>query len=737
MLQPALHVNPAALPTVQPPSTADVKAVLQRVRAALPALALQVVPFARSLRVETLSGAAVGLTVHWFKGAWVATVWTPSGKFELSAADAHTLLATLPILVVQAQADAYDTDLLHAPGLTVRCFHNFTWHDVPAPESKTMTSTITSQQTLTADQQHVASLIRKTISDTVGRTLLIRGYAGTGKTFTLLSVLAHRSDIIYVAPTHMAKNVINQVLAEHGVQVEACTLARALGAAHGYDLYGDSVFTYSPKALEKMLAETKASALVLDEGSMVSGGLFELLRTALGFGLGGARVLEHHSAIHPIDSAASHEFSMAIYERKTCPETGNPVESASPRRDNVDEGTSTFTWWSNTRTRRHVHLIVMGDPAQLPPIYTPIAVSTYREGVDVSFDWCLRHNLTTITSAKPKEMGSGAFSEPHYVVTRHDVPTLQPRNYDYNYELSQVLRSACPNILRVVLDARHDALCVPNAHRKVRPHHTGGGLSYFDAVNIPGTPEGHVADLAAALYRQREDVVVLAYTNAVVQSLAKEIRGKLLPANASADMLHAGEPIMFHAPYAVGQGRRLDNGDMVYVTAVMARDTRSALVSELIKVPKLEIPFDTLLVRRLRDGLVAEVRVLREANRRELRRAVAQRGKMLHELLRRCEEVRAQVLRGVKVMDDGGAVDDRCISARISMVESELDGLYRWQDSFADVASSYVRTIHKAQGGTWRKVIYMQDNVFGNDRGMLSYVAVSRAAQELVVVRSY
>lgn len=734
MLQPALHVNPAALPTVQPPSTADVKAVLQRVRAALPALALQVVPFARSLRVETLSGAAVGLTVHWFKGAWVATVWTPSGKFELSAADAHTLLAVLPTLVMQAQADAYDTDLLHAPGLTVRCFHDFTWHDVPAPTETTMAKTFK----LNDDQQKVADDLAAFISRPGGEAFLLKGYAGTGKTSTLLHVLAGRTDVWYITPSHAAKNVIRKAALDAGGCVRVSTLASALGSKRvvlprrfyngkTYDREIDEFFeTGDADGFAKRL--DGVSIVVLDEASMVTGGLFERLCNLLGLGTeAGARIVrERETTVRADDIEARNRIAEMLYSAY---DPRDPLDVGAARkvvgrpRQRAEAGGMWRYMWDVEVGRKPMKLIVMGDPAQLEPVHgKPLPVGHPRWTRDDTWRYLAEHNLLTqpFMSNHPSDRAA----------RYHISPALTSGIYVHVAELTKLERTGSIELLLANTAAREHALT------------KGEGMYIIPASTQTATirriSKDCVVDAAVAAYRARENVVVVGMRNSTLNALATEIRSRLLGPGKDTNTLHVGEPAIFSKPCeAVGEGGatiKYNNGDMVFVIDTMPVTAMFPALGLQLRASRLTLGSAGshapagYKVTRLHDD---EADVLKHAVRAELAR--------LDEQQRALEGEMATASRRLAAGDTEAGRELVKLSMRQDDIDEQRSNVARQTQPYARLQSSYTRTCHKVQGGSFDHVIYLQWDLMettpmmNKSKPHAAYVAISRARNTITV----
>lgn len=558
---------------------------------------------------------------------------------------------------------------------------------------------------LNDDQRAAADELRAMLATPEAEALLIKGYAGTGKTSTLMTVLGERKDVLYLTPSHAAKNVIADALPR---AANVVTLHSALGARMGTTREGEDFFTFDAHRLEKWLGEV--SIVVLDECSMVGGGLFAMLFERLGLvDKTGARYLVRREVKVDLEDQATQE-------RVTSLLYGHGVDALDAEHPRAVVGRPScerlgadgwrYTWWVEGG-KKMVKLIVMGDPAQLPPVYG----SERPEGDDawwrdIDLKWALDHDLTECREVRGEVMRG---------VIPHDSPAFDARYYNRRCELTRIMRASDAELLRVNLSARDGAL-------RARPFLVGRSAT---SPAIEHLDNRLIIHRATDLYRAQADVVVLCWRNAVKDQIARAIRTELLGPGADVDVLHVGEPAMLRAPYQaapVGAGEpvHFHNGDLLYIlTSEPAHYTSD-------EFPALSGPYRLYSVKRARDGIRAWVKALPASGAKQFARAGAE---IRMDLNRQIEAAEARM----RVEPEAGVE----LARTVALLDERLARLSEVQRQFAAIESSYTRTCHKAQGGSWDTVIYNQEDVSScrsnRDRAKLAYVAVSRARRLLIV----
>lgn len=123
---------------------------------------------------------------------------------------------------------------------------------------------------LTKSQQDAFAAIVDAIHDPDVGVVLLTGYAGTGKTFTLAALVDELTQELTLAlstPTHKASRCLEKALTALGARVRYVqTVAQVLGQRLKRNLEtGEETFVYSDDILE-----LPAELLVIDEASMVS-----------------------------------------------------------------------------------------------------------------------------------------------------------------------------------------------------------------------------------------------------------------------------------------------------------------------------------------------------------------------------------------------------------------------------------------------------------------------------------
>lgn len=542
----------------------------------------------------------------------------------------------------------------------------------------------------------------------VAEAFLLLGYAGTGKSATLAHVLGPRRDVLFVTPSHKAKNVLLEAMPYADVQ----TLHRALGykpAFAGRARYfapeRERSGAYKASALAQQIGKGKR-IIVLDECSMIGGGIFELLLEQLGMVDGaprGARsVLERQIDAKTLDDLAERERVMSL--------VFGPLRRCAI--DQVSKVIGRPTWTGKgdlvyrvEGPRVPVKLIVMGDPGQLAPVVSAVPAGSPLLALDPELAWCQRAGLLEERDGK---------MEPRLDCS----PTLTAPIYGARVQLVELMRADRPDLKEHNLKARIGA-------ETGKIHLVTSRSASVQIV----APEALI-ERAVEAYRAQEDCVALAYRNATCAQLNDAIRQRLLGPNARRDVLHAGEPCDLHTPIRLETGDALDNGDLVYLKSVRPATWREVHPYAM----GAAIPCYEVAVERARDGLKAVTLWL-------ARDQQPARDELLARLTSTVEGLDYQIEQGQLALTLLGAEDQRLTKAHLEELAGQRDlamDLCRRleHDIFADLRPAYAKTVHKAQGGGWDKVLYVQGDVRtgrASDRAKLAYVAISRAKQQLIV----
>lgn len=558
---------------------------------------------------------------------------------------------------------------------------------------------------LNEGQRDAAAALSALLATPDAEMMLLKGYAGTGKTSTLLSILGDRADVLYLAPSNAAMHVIKDALPS-GAKV--ATLQQALGARCSTGRSGQDTFSYSSTALALRKILGSVSIVVLDECSMVGGGLWSLLLEHLGFvdGKGARFAIERSCVVSWGDLDQDEHVSTLLFGHGV-----DPLDETSPRdiagRPHVERlagGDKRYTWWVEGG-RKPIKLVVMGDPAQLPPIAArDVPAHDDQWFTDADMSWAVLRGLVTERAEGRRTLRS---------VVPHLSPSFEDKQYNRVAELTKIMRSADESLALVNLRARTSAMM--NRAVTVTHRDTSAAIEHL--------PNRDVVTRAVAAYRAQEDVVVLCWRNSVKDQIAQSVRRALLGEGADTNVLHAGEPCIFTRPYkttAGGVDVFFKNGDLVYVRAVREGMTAPA------DFPTLHTAHVVLTVTRARDGIAGTVRVM----------PLNKQGAWLREVA----AVREGLIAEIEALEAAAKAKPEDAPARtieIVVLDQRIDRLNELVATFAGLESSYTRTCHKAQGGSWGTVFYLQPDVSAcRDpllRGRLAYVAISRARHKLVV----
>lgn len=554
-------------------------------------------------------------------------------------------------------------------------------------------------------QRDAATALRAMLATPDAEMLLLKGYAGTGKTSTLLSILGDRQDVLYLAPSNAAMHVIKDALPS-GAKVT--TLQQALGARCQTGRSGQDAFTYTSAALALRKALGTVSIVVLDECSMVGGGLWAMLLEHLGFidGKGARFVTERSTVVSWGDIERDELVSSMLYGHGVDPlDTVQPRDIAGrPHVERLVGGDKLYTWWVDGG-RKPIKLVVMGDPAQLPPI-TARDVSEHDDQwySDVDMMWALERGMTTTRQDGRRVVRS---------VTPHISPAFEDSQYNRCVELTKIMRSSDESLALVNLRARTSAM--NNGQAIVTRRDASHAIEHLSNRDV--------VTRAVDAYRAQEDVVVLCWRNSLKDQIAQAIRRSLLGEDADTNRLHVGEPCIFNRPYKTSSGDVdvfFKNGDLVYVRAVREGVTAPA------DFPTLHTSHVALVVTRARDGVAGTIRTLPLDKQAQWHREVA---RLREELIGQIEALEASAKET--------PADAPARTIEIVQLDARISRLNELVATFAGLESSYTRTCHKAQGGSWGTVIYLQPDVsVCRDpllRGRLAYVAISRARHKLIV----
>lgn len=136
--------------------------------------------------------------------------------------------------------------------------------------------------TLSSTQQAAFSAIRDIVHTPSGARVLLTGYAGTGKTFTLAvlvdQLVKDRKRVLVAAPTHKAARCLEKALARHGSSVQVVeTVARILKLRRVRD-YDTGQETFEPP---DNLPPWFGDVLIIDEASMIAQSHYSKLASIL------------------------------------------------------------------------------------------------------------------------------------------------------------------------------------------------------------------------------------------------------------------------------------------------------------------------------------------------------------------------------------------------------------------------------------------------------------------------
>lgn len=140
---------------------------------------------------------------------------------------------------------------------------------------------------LTEQQFNAYSRLQQFVDDPNERFMLLQGYAGTGKTYTLTMfvewfLFTRKQKVAMTAPTNKAVKVMQRMAEYSDVRLDYSTLHSLLGLTEQIDGYGRQLFVQnnreSCRAGEYKLIVIDEASMVADElliGSKLTAGLFE------------------------------------------------------------------------------------------------------------------------------------------------------------------------------------------------------------------------------------------------------------------------------------------------------------------------------------------------------------------------------------------------------------------------------------------------------------------------------
>lgn len=129
----------------------------------------------------------------------------------------------------------------------------------------------------------------------------IKGYAGTGKTFTVQRIAKSiTGKVCFTSPTHKANQVLSTMAHDAGLTVDVCTIHSLLGLSLQYDKHGKQKIVQ--KADDKSY---KYDLVVIDEASMIGADLWQYVEQ----GQSRFLLMGDPCQLPPIDEVESSVFS--------------------------------------------------------------------------------------------------------------------------------------------------------------------------------------------------------------------------------------------------------------------------------------------------------------------------------------------------------------------------------------------------------------------------------------------
>lgn len=448
-----------------------------------------------------------------------------------------------------------------------------------------------------------------------GGFAVIKGYAGTGKTFLLSVFLEYlvinrpHSKIAVTAPTNKAVKVLKDFNEIDSNQLSFMTAHKLLGLKENIDAYGKQTFTRDYNS-QKQDSVEMLELLVIDEGSMI-----------------------------PDD------IMMMIYPY----------------------------------IARGLKLIVIGDPAQIPPV----------------------GETDSIPFSKRKQRQHG--------IDESKIITL---------EMTEIVRQAQGNpIIDLTLQlrkGREEERPIKERMNRLMPDATG--VIWMGVEDKPLFLKFIETYFCSENFRNNADFVhIIAWRNATVAKFNSIVRGFIYgKERAKAEALILGEKLIANKPIV----EELDGRTFI----VMNNNDEFVVESmEVVEPVVLDNPngSDLELNRgkfkhykakvRCEDGRLETLFILHEDSYEIYNDAVA-------------------ALKETALAKDKGSH-----WAKLSWV-----AFYKFQEIFADVAYNYAITAHKSQGSTFDNVIVVESDIDGNrkaaERNRIKYTAFSRSRHKLVVI---
>lgn len=541
---------------------------------------------------------------------------------------------------------------------------------------------------LNPGQAEMARRLQNFIEDPCSSVFVLEGYAGTGKTTAMASVLkAH--GVIWLAPSHAAKYVLADSLESAGVwKPTVSTVSYALSESPGHtrvkgkggSLVNLDVF-HPPRDPATLMPDRDCAnglsylrqfgdIIVVDEASMVS--------TAQ------CRALEYFAQHRPTIRYAAGDL----------------------KRDKTLAVKASFEGVCPAK------IIYVGDPYQLKPVIGDAPMVDSDQLLYFTEEQARLYFLGRMKEVNGFYERTWRFDDDYDKtnVFVHHTPDAV---------LQQIVRAERPDLVEIGVRALAGARS-STIDYSLLPHHGPSTTCIKDHDTF--------LDACAQSFMADELTVLLVWRNAARVSALKSIRRTILTNQeptisaveaeriVRGDVPYIGEHMVFNKPYASGEVK-WTNGSVVRVASepvvIKVRLPGAGDVPDLVthvlsfNVMRKEQQGQVLTSARSSDGAPSA-------------RAIARHREALYAIIDKL---------------DAAELLEPLTQEELNLRKSAREAAVFARDLLADIDFAYVRTIHKAQGGTWDHVYVDHADVRGckhrETRARLEYVALTRARHRI------
>lgn len=283
--------------------------------------------------------------------------------------------------------------------------------------------------------------------------------------------------------------------------------------------------------------------------------------------------------------------------------------------------------------------------------------------------------------------------------------------FENSFELTQVIRqSKDSNILKYSFCIREISEKINSGEKipiktKLKPEELSGANDLIILDNSKKFIEMMLEDFSSDEYKNSSDYVkVIAYRNNTIDKVNSLIRGKIF--GEFEDTIVKGESIGISSPVIDDTGFVLyDPSDELEVTDILESEIYD---SDNHCGLKIQFPYYNCLVSRKYDGQNGEMKIINPSHKSKFAELMTEWGKRIK------KEQNAKYL--------------------------FKEFFYPFKKKFHAIRYNYAQTSHSAQGSTFSKVYFVEDDVENvtkaswKDLWKSKYVAITRASKQLVIL---